>query len=144
MSDISRFGQPVSIVDPNNNNSFANVTSGRLHVTDLPAGSQLIIQNGMYSGLALNSSAAATTYSITSGSFILKEVNASAAGGPCKVSVLLNSGTLATGFFSSVSPFIQLNFSNGYTVNSGSTVGCVIKNMNDHTQDVYATILGIS
>jgi hypothetical protein len=144
MADVvNTFGMPITLAGPvlvSGLPSYASVISGKLLVTDGNNDKTVVNQYGTAANVTSGSIGVAATY-YSSGQFLLKSVQASASAGPCKVQVLVNSGVLATSFFSSINPSVNIEFSDGYLVSG--TVGCIIQNNNPNTQDVYANILGL-
>lgn len=93
-----------------------------------------------------NGSVGSITYTVTAGkTLFLKQVFASASGGPCKVVVEYGATPtiVAVGFFSAAVPYINFFFAQPIPVSAGTTVTVAITNNAGAAQDVYATIFGI-
>ena len=116
---------------------------GVISVSDVSAGDELISYHEQAFSIGASSTATVATYSIaTPDIFNMRSVIASASSGPCKVSVKTNNGaTIATGFFSSANPTLQLNFPSGFTI-SGQEIRVLMTNNAVASQDLYATITG--
>lgn len=152
MGDI-KTGLPISITDANYNGTTntrkANVTStGALKVAVEEALDGSICVSGSYAGLAIGNTEIACQYTVGASEILnLKSIVASASSGPCKVIVDYTDGsvvvgTLATGFFSSVTPTLQIAFPATYEIPSNYVVRVRIKNSAVAAQDVYASIMG--
>lgn len=152
MGDI-KTGLPISITDANYNGTTntrkASVSAtGALKVTVEESLSGAVCASGSYVGVASGNTEIACQYTVgASQTFNLKSIVASASAGPCKVIVDYTDGsvvvdTLATGFFSSVSPTVQINFPATFELQENYVVRVRIRNNAVAAQDVYASIMG--
>jgi hypothetical protein len=90
------------------------------------------------------------TYTTGTADFSLKNVMVSSSGAPCRVDVTytLDPGgtptvvTLATAFYATTSPFVNLTWNQPFIIGAGLPVSAIITNNAGSTQDVFATIIG--
>lgn len=144
---------------------IAAITSGRLSVdgsgvTQPISGSVSISEPsngnvavyGTVASVVQNSSVVVAYYSIAAGDTLyLKNIIASASGGPCKVIVEYAaaatgaaSGTYCIGFFSSANPTLNLDFIHPIAISGATFLRVTMRNDNPNTQDLYASIIGHS
>ena len=118
-------------------------SGGVVSVSDLSVGDVLVSLHQQSSAIGTSSTATVATFSIASPDiFNMRSVIASASSGPCKVSVKDSDGsTIATGFFSSMYPTVQIGFPAGYTI-SGKEIRVLVTNNAVTSQDLYASIMG--
>lgn len=118
-------------------------SGGVVSVSDLSVGDVLVSLHQQSSAIGTSSTATVATFSIASPDiFNMRSVIASASSGPCKVSVKDSDGsTIATGFFSSIYPTVQIGFPAGYTI-SGKEIRVLVTNNAVTSQDLYASIMG--
>ena len=119
--------------------------SGTVSVAAGEVTSGVVVSYGTSTAVA-SASVGTITYVVTSGKTLyLKQIHASASGGPCRVEVTTGTGSQTTylvGFFSAANPNYDFTFAQPLAVSAGIAVNVKITNNAGADQDVYATILG--
>ena len=152
MGDI-KAGLPITITDAGYNGtsntkkaSVSNTGAVKVHIEETDSG--LICTADSYTDVANNVTEEILAYTVPAAStFYVKSVIASASAGPCKVIIdYADAGVqvaiLATVFFSSVTPFVQVDFPDGYSIPENNDVRVFVQKKCGLSQNVYATIMG--
>lgn len=144
MAEQSRYGLPVSLVDPSDSSSFATIVGGKLSVssTDFASGD---IVNDYTSGVAAADGSATTLSSYTVGAskkLLMKSVQASCSAGPVKIEIYQDANLLSTAFISPFNTNVQVNFDPGFVANATQSIICKAYNNSGQAQTVYTTIMG--
>jgi hypothetical protein len=137
------------------NSSVIQPVSGTVFSSNLTTDdAKVVSEYGEVESVASSSSGDIFYTLAPSTTFYLKGIMASSSGGPCKVVVdygvldggtIVNSTTIATGFYSSAVPYILMEFVQAEIIKSTLDpygIRVRIINNNPNPQNVYAKIMG--
>lgn len=139
-------GSPISLGQTTSANSIpVTIASDDVVTVSQAEISTGIVASYQTSSAVANGSTGTLTYTVTAGKTLyLKQIIASASGGPCRVQVDYGAGPtlICVGFTSTADPNYVVTFAQPIAIAATTAVNIKIMNNAGAAQDVYGTFIG--